>query len=286
MILLYKRGDFHLHTTASDGRLSPSELVKMAGRRGMDIIAITDHDTVSGIDEALDAGRKIKLKVIPGIELSTLCYGKSVHILGYFKAISNISPEFKNFLQEMSEYRKKRAKKIVDNLYKFFNIKLDYQSILENAHNIVTRPHIAQAIIDSGYNYSFKDIFTNFIGDSCPAYVPTKKLSTEDGVKLLKSLNSVVVLAHPVLIKDVNMETLLKLPFDGIEAIYSMNAPKDTEKFIKYAEKYNKIITAGSDFHGLPRKDRDDPEHSHSIGEVYLEEKDIEIFLNKLNTLN
>lgn len=284
-MLLYKKGDFHLHTTASDGRLSPGEVVEMAGRKGMDIIAITDHDTVSGMDEALDMGKKIKLKIIPGIELSTLYEGENIHVLGYFKEASNISPKFKIFLTEMSVYRKERAKKIVDNLYKFFNIKLDYEKILENAQNVITRPHIAQAIIDSGYNYSFKYIFTNFIGDSCAAFVPTKKLTTQEGIKLLKSLDSMVVLAHPVLIKGVNVETLLQLPFDGIEAIYSMNGAHDTDRFIKYARKYNKIITAGSDFHGLPRKGRDDSSHSHSIGEVYLDEDGIKIFLNKLQNL-
>jgi predicted metal-dependent phosphoesterase TrpH len=286
VIFLYKKGDFHLHTTASDGRLSPGELVDMASKEGMDIIAVTDHDTVSGIDEALEAGKKAKLKIIPGIELSTLYQGNSVHVLGYFEEIHNISSEFKNFLEKMSEYRKKRAEKIVDNLYKFFNIKLDYEKIIQDAHNIVTRPHIAQAIIDAGYNYTFKYIFTNFIGDSCPAFVPNKKLSTQEGIELLKSLNALVVLAHPVLIKNVNVEELLHLPFDGIEAIYSMNTSKDTDRFIKYAEKYNKIITAGSDFHGLPRKNRDDPEHSHSIGEVYLDEEKINIFLNKLKDLS
>ncbi len=282
---LYKKGDFHLHTTASDGRLSPEKLVEMASQNSMDIIAITDHDTVSGVNEALDAGKKAKIKIIPGIELSTLYQNKSVHVLGYFKSISDISSEFKNFLKEMSIYREKRAKKIVDNLYKFFNIKLDYENILKNAHNIVTRPHIAQEIINAGYNYSFNYIFTNFIGDDCPAFVPNKKLTTEEGIKLLKSLNSLVVLAHPVLIKGVNMDDLLKLPFDGIEAIYSMNSPSDTKLFTRYAKKYNKIITAGSDFHGMPRKGRDDPEHSHVIGEVYLDAKGIEIFLNKLNSI-
>lgn len=108
---LYKKGDFHLHTTASDGRLSPEKLVEMASQNSMDIIAITDHDTVSGVNEALDAGKKAKIKIIPGIELSTLYQNKSVHVLGYFKSISDISSEFKNFLKEMSIYREKRAKK-------------------------------------------------------------------------------------------------------------------------------------------------------------------------------
>jgi len=282
VILLYKKGDFHLHTTASDGNLFPSKLVCMAKQEGVDIISITDHDTLSGIDEALKEGKKIGIKVIPGIELSTLYESKSIHILGYFKDISHISPKFKNFLKEMNLYRINRAKKIVNNLYKFFNIKLNFESIVKTANGIVARPHIAKAIINAGYDYSFDYIFSNFIGDSSPAYVPNKKLSTIEGIKMLTSLNAMVVLAHPILIKDVNIEDLLKLPFHGIEAIYPVNRACDTEKFIKYAKKYNKIITAGSDFHSMDKKSL---KHAHTIGEVYLDENKITDFLNKLKNL-
>lgn len=279
---MYKRGDFHLHTTASDGNLSPSKLVYTAKQEGVDIIAITDHDTLSGIDEALNEGGKIDIKVIPGIELSTLYKNKNVHILGYFKDISHISLKFKNFLKEINIYRIKRAKKIVNNLYKFFNIKLDFENILKMSNGIIARPHIAKAIISAGYNYSFDYIFSNFIGDSSPAYVPNKKLSTIEGIKILTSLNAMVVLAHPVLVKDINIEDLIKLPFHGIEAIYPMNRTCDTEKFIKYAKKYNKIITAGSDFHSADKKNL---KHAHTIGEVYLKENQIIDFLNKLKSL-
>lgn len=285
MILLYKKGDFHLHTTASDGMLSPAEIVHGSKRLGLDIVAITDHDTISGIDSALYEGDKINLKVIPGLELSTLYQNKSVHILGYFKDITCISSEFKKFLKEMNTYRVERAKKIVDNLHKFFNINLSYENILKNAHGIIARPHIAQAIINEGYNYSFEYIFKNFIGESCLAYVPNKKLSTLEGIKMLQSLNALTVLAHPVLVKDVDIEGLIQLPFHGIEAIYSNNTKEDTHKFIEYAKKYNKIITAGSDFHGITAEKEKTSKHSHNIGQVFLDGDRIDIFLNKLNSL-
>lgn len=285
MISLYKKGDFHLHTTASDGKLSPEEIVTNSKKAGLDIIAITDHDTISGIDSALCQGEKVNIKVIPGIELSTLYNNKSVHILGYFKNTSFISLKFKNFLKEMRSYRAYRAKKIVDNLNKFFNINIPYEKVVKNAHGIITRPHIAQAIIDERYNYSFQDIFKNFIGESCAAYVPNKKLSTLDGIKMLQSLNALVILAHPVLIKEVNIEELIELPFHGIEAIYANNTKEDTNKFIKYAKKYNKIITAGSDFHGKTSQKYKDLKHSNTIGEVFLDEDGINIFLDKLNSV-
>lgn len=285
MILLYKKGDFHLHTTASDGKLSPAEIVTNSKKAGLDIIAITDHDTISGINSALYQGEKINMKVIPGLELSTLYNNKSVHILGYFKDPSFISLKFKNFLKEMDSYRVERGKKIVHNLNKFFNINISYENIVKNAHGIITRPHIAQAIIDEGYNYSFQDIFKNFIGESCAAYVPNKKLSTLEGIKILQSLNALVVLAHPVLIKDIDIEELIRLPFHGIEAIYANNSAEDTNRFIEYAKKYNKIITAGSDFHGSTSQKDKSSKHSHAIGEVFLDEDGINIFLDKLNSI-
>lgn len=276
---MYKKGDFHLHTKNSDGKLSPEELVNLAKKEGVDIIAVTDHDTIAGIEDAVKEGDRIGVKVIPGLELSTLYNGKNVHVLGYFKDISLISESFKAFLKEMTEYRVYRARKIVENLYDMFNLKLSYEKILEDTHGIVARPHIAKAIIEAGYDYSWDYIFEKFIGEDSPAYIPNKKLSTEDGIKLLQSANALIVLAHPVLIKSINLEELFKLPFHGIEAVYSMNSKEDTDRLLQYANNHNKIITAGSDFHGISNNDL---KHASTIGEVFLDEKGIEKFLNKL----
>lgn len=280
MILLYKKGDFHLHTKSSDGKLSPKELVNLAKKEGVDIIAVTDHDTISGLDEAIIEGETIGVKVISGIELSTLYENKSVHILGYFKSREQIDSNFKNYLKELNEYRIYRGEKIIKNLDSLFSIKLDYKSILEKAHGIIARPHIAKAIVDAGYDYSWDYIFENLIGDNSPAYVPNKKLTAEDGIKLLQSVGALTILAHPIFIQNIELDELLQFPFHGIEAIYPANTTEDTEKFIAYAKKYNKIISAGSDFHGITK---DDSKHASTVGEVFLDEKNIEIFLHKLN---
>lgn len=276
---MYKKGDFHLHTTASDGKFSPKELVNMALKENIDIMSLTDHDTISGVLEAVVEGKKLGIKVIPGLELSTLYYKENIHILGYFNDITQIDCKLKDYLKDMNEYRTYRGKKIVENLDKFFNIKLNYQKILDHAEGIIARPHIAKAIIAAGYNYKWDYIFKNFIGENSPAYVPNKKLSTEEGIKILKEHNALVVLAHPILIKNVDVAELLNMPFDGIEAIYSMNEPNDTKNFKALAKKHNKIITAGSDFHGMTKEDS---KHALKIGQVFLEEKDIKIFLEKL----
>lgn len=279
---MYTKGDFHLHTKASDGKLSPKELVNLAKKEGVDIIAVTDHDTLGGIDEAIIEGKNIGIKVIPGIELSTLYENKNVHVLGYFKSIEQINSSFKDYLEEMNKYRAYRGKKIVENLHSMFDINLDYKIILEDAHGIVARPHIARAIVNAGYNYTWDYIFENLISENSPAYVPNKKLSTEDGIKLLKSIGALTVLAHPIFIKDIDINQLLQLPFDGIEAIYSSNGLEDTERFKTYAKEYNKIISAGSDFHGITKNDS---KHAATVGEVFLAEKEIKIFLDKLNEI-
>lgn len=279
---MYRKGDFHLHTKVSDGKLSPKELVKLAQKEGTDIIAVTDHDTIGGLDEAIVEGENIGVKVIPGIELSTLYEDKSVHILGYFKNIEQIDFNFKKYLKELNEYRIYRGEKIIKNLDSLYNIKLDYKSILEKAQGIIARPHIAKAIVDAGYDYSWSYIFENLIGDNSPAYVPNKKLATEDGIKLLQSVGALTILAHPVFARSINLDKLLEFPFHGIEAIYPANTAEETEKFIAYAKKYNKIISAGSDFHGITK---DDSKHASTVGEVFLDEKGIEIFLNKLNEI-
>ncbi|MCH5138408.1 PHP domain-containing protein [Clostridiaceae bacterium UIB06] len=279
---MYTKGDFHLHTKASDGKLSSEELVNLAKKEGIDIIAVTDHDTTGGIDKAIITGQNIGVKVIPGIELSTLYENKNVHILGYFKDREQIDSNFKSYLKELNDYRIYRGEKIIKNLDSLYNIKLDYKSILEKTHGIIARPHIAKAIVDAGYDYSWNYIFENLIGDNSPAYVPNKKLATEDGLKLFQSVGALTILAHPVFIQTIELDKLLQLPFHGIEAIYPANTAEDTEKFIAYAIKYNKVISAGSDFHGITK---DDSKHAATVGEVFLDEKGIDAFLHKLNEI-
>ncbi|KHD34571.1 hydrolase [Clostridium acetobutylicum] len=274
---MYLKGDFHIHTNASDGKYTPEKVLELAKTAGINILAITDHDTTSSVKKAITVGNELGIKVLPGIELSTLKNGESIHILGYFRDNSYENKDFQNFLTEMQNYRVWRAKKIVENLDTYFNIKLDYASILKEASNVIARPHIARAILAKGYNYTYEYIFNNILNKESPAYIPNKKVSVEEGIKLLKAANAVVVLAHPVLIKKTPIEDFLKLDFDGIEAIYPMNSESDTERFLSLAKIYNKLVTAGSDFH---TDDSSDTKHGR-IGEIYLDENNIDILLSK-----
>lgn len=278
---MYLKGDFHTHTNASDGKFSVHDLLSLAKASGVDIMSITDHDTTDNLNAAIEEGKKIGIKIIPGIELSTLHNGESIHVLGYFKDSSYMKSDLQDFLKEMKDYRVWRAKKIVSSLSKYFNINLDYDNVMKNANGVIARPHIARAIISAGYNYTYDYIFDNIINKESPAYVPNKKVTVAEGIKILKRANAVVILAHPVLIKKTSIEEMLKFDFDGIEAIYPLNSENDTKHFISLAKENNKLITAGSDFH---TDETSDTKHG-KLGNIYLDSENIDRLLEKLEGL-
>jgi predicted metal-dependent phosphoesterase TrpH len=274
---MYLKGDFHMHTTASDGKLSPEILIQRAVNSGLDIIAVTDHDTIDAIDKCISEGEKNNIKVIPGVELTTVHNGESIHLLGYFIGDSYKNPEVKEFLCSIKNHRETRAKKIIKNLDTHFNIKIEYEDVLKKAKGIVARPHIAQAIIDSGYAKDFNYIFTHILSEDSPAFVPNKKITVQEGIDFLKSYNALVVLAHPVLIKDTPIDEMVQFNFDGMEAIYPLNSEEDTKLYVNIARNNNKFITCGSDFHGI----ENDPKHGN-IGSLPLEGELLKEFLSKL----
>ena len=269
--------DLHTHSTASDGTSSPAEVVKRAKAANVKYLALTDHDTVSGIEEALDAAKGLEITFIPGIELSTYFNKESVHVLGFFKGHGYKDTELIDFLNSIKRKRIERAEKIVENLAKFHDIHITLESIMKNGKDTIARPHIAKAIIDAGYNYDKEYIFEHFIGNDCPAYIPSVQIDTKEGVKLLKKHGAVVVLAHPVLLKKSSFQDVLALGFDGLEGIYPMNSEEDTEKFLSYAKEHNLIPSCGSDSHG----GEDDLKHG-SLGSMEMDEEWLTKFLTKL----
>ena len=269
--------DLHTHSTASDGTSSPAEVVKRAKAANVKYLALTDHDTVSGIEEALDAAKGLEITFIPGIELSTYFNKESVHVLGFFKGDGYKDTELIDFLNSIKRKRIERAEKIVENLAKFHDIHITLESIMKNGKDTIARPHIAKAIIDAGYNYDKEYIFKHFIGNDCPAYIPSVQIDTKEGVKLLKKHGAVVVLAHPVLLKKSSFQDVLALGFDGLEGIYPMNSEEDTKKFLSYAKEHNLITSCGSDSHG----GEDDLKHG-SLGSMEMDEEWLTKFLTKL----
>lgn len=214
--------DLHVHTSASDGILSPKDIVKRAKMNGVKFLSITDHDTLAGLDEAIAEGINQRIKVIPGIELSTQHNNESVHILGFFKGNSFKDSKFTYEINKIKNHRIIRAKKIIEKLKDEFNICIKFNDILKYSKDSIARPHIARAIINAGYDYSQDYIFDNLIGKGCKAYVPTLKLSTQDGINLLKKYNALTFLAHPKLISHSSLEDFLDMNFDGIEAAFEI----------------------------------------------------------------
>lgn len=267
--------DFHTHSTASDGSFSPSEVVKKSFDKGVKYLALTDHDTLTGIDEAKTMAESLGMTFIPGIELSTSHNKETVHLLGFFKGDDYKNTELNNFLQELKDKRIRRAEQIVARLKKFNNIEIKVEDVLRNGKDTIARPHIAKTIIEAGYPYDYDYIFKKFIGDDCPAYIPANKMSTEEGIALLRKYNAKVFLAHPVLLKKISANDILPLGIDGLEAVYALNTPEEEKKFRKLANKNNLLISCGSDSHGM----EEDSGHG-SLGSMSLDKESLEKFIN------
>ena len=271
--------DFHIHTSCSDGILSPTEVIRRAQANSVEYLAITDHDTLSGISTAIDEAKNCNIKIIPGIELSTQHNDESVHVLGFFKDDNYKNKNLIKELEVVKNQRVIRAKKIIEKLKDNFNIHIDFEKILESSKDTIARPHIARAIIDAGYDFDFEYIFNNFIGKNCKAYVPTLKLTTIDGINILKRYNCVTILAHPKLISNTNIDEFLNMNLDGIEAIYHQNTPEETLYFLDFANKNNLLVTSGSDFHGNVSTDT----RHGDIGSMKLPQPYLQKFLKALN---
>ncbi|MBN2604592.1 MAG: PHP domain-containing protein [Bacilli bacterium] len=271
------KADLHMHTTLSDGRLSPKEVIQRAKAKGVDIIAITDHDICGSVEENTAYAKSIGIQLIPALELSTLYDNKPVHILGYFRDESYQNPEIVEYYKTIKLGRENRAKKFIQNLDEMFQIKITYDEVHAFSNGIIARPHIAKAIVKNYPEYTFNQVFESFIGNHSKAYVSSCEIAVQEGIDLLRRQNCLVVLAHPVLLKESIKDSVLQFPFDGIEAIYFRNKEEDEKAFIQMALDKHWIYTAGSDYHGI----ENDASHG-DIGDRVLEGKPLIQFLQKL----
>ncbi|MDS0525741.1 PHP domain-containing protein [Clostridium sp. SHJSY1] len=271
--------DFHNHTTFSDGILSPRQMVNRAFKNGVKFLAITDHDTIGGLKEATNEALNLGITLIPGIELSTTHNHESIHLLGFFRGERYKDNNFIDILNNMQNHRIIRAKKMVEKLKEKFNIEISFENVLHRGKEVVARPHIADEIISAGYPYDKDYIFDNFIGKDCPAFVPTTKMSTEEGVKLLKKYNAMVFLAHPILIKNSPLTDFLNIGLDGIEAIYFQNSEEDEKKLLNFADENELLVSAGSDCHG----DIENDKRHGDIGSMHVPNELLRKFLSSYN---
>ncbi len=238
--------ELHCHTTYSDGTLTPTELVNAAIAKRVQALAITDHDTMSGWDEAFAAASD-RLEIIPGLELSTVCNDRSLHILGFYPDRDLLSAP----LNERLEGRKRRSQKIVEKL-----ADLGYPVELPELGEGMApgRPHIASAMVRAGYVGSSREAFDRFLGDDKPAYVHYEKFDSEEGIALLRSCKAVPVWAHPCLFRGGYVEQILPqlvgAGLMGIEVFHPSHTLRQVARLEGLCEEYQLLMTGGSDYHG------------------------------------
>ncbi len=253
--------DLHTHTAKSDGSYTPTELVDYAIEKDLAAIAITDHDTTEGLDEALSHAASLKEKglpsveVVPGIEFSTKYEKKDVHIVGLF--IAHDSPVFREALDAFVNSRVNRNIKMCANLQKA-DIDITYEKLQKQYPDaVITRAHYASYLLEKGYVKTRQEAFFQYLGDHTEYFVPREKVTPAQAVKLILKAGGVPVLAHPPLyhMESDKLDTLtasLKAEgLMGIESFYSTYNGEDTRDMLKLADKYNLLLSGGSDFHGV-----------------------------------
>lgn len=244
--------DLHLHTNASDGLLSPGEVVNHAVHLGLAAIAITDHDTVDGFIMASKLVGDDDLEVLPGVELSCYHKGADVHILGYLIDYEN--PEFMRKIGAFRQERYERGEAMVAKLNDL-GINLSMETVKSIAGNsAVGRPHVADALVREEFVQTYDEAFARYLGYHAPAYVPKPVLTPEQGIDLLHLVRGVAVIAHPGTLKhDEFIPDLIEMGLDGIEAYHALHDKSAVMRYKNMAKKYGVIFTGGSDCHG-PRK--------------------------------
>ena len=244
--------DLHLHTLASDGRLTPTELVQMVAKNGLKTISITDHDSTEGLAEAYEAVKEFPdLRIIPGIEMSADIPGDEVHVLGYFLDYHN--EEFQATLSEFRRGRVDRAKVMVEKLQDLGK-PVDWERVQDFAGDgTVGRPHIALAMVEAGYFKEPKEAFDEYLGNNGLAYFDRPKLAPAAGVEMIKKGGGVPVLAHPTFMNDMEagISNLKKVGLVGMEVYYAQYDDDTVRHLARLAKEYDLIPCGGSDYHGL-----------------------------------
>lgn len=240
--------DLHLHTLCSDGEFPPGEVVRQAADKGLHTIAITDHDTVAGIPEALERARTISLRVIPAVEISCELAEGEVHLLGYFVDWSPDAP-LAQMLARFRASRTERAHAMLEKLRRLgMLVTWDEVQAFAGGES-VGRPHVARALVARGYVQSVAEAFERYLFRGGPAYVPRFKLAPEEAIALIHRAGGIAILAHPLDILDV-VGWLAEEGLDGLEAYYPGYEPEVSAQIAAIAARHGLAVAGGSDYHG------------------------------------
>lgn len=252
--------DLHIHSTASDGTDTPAQIAAKAAEIGLSAIALTDHDTLSGLEECEAEARAHGIEFIRGCEISTTAGEYRFHMLGLWLPKDCVALE--NELEKLRTGRSQRNEKIIELLNKA-GIKISMENVLQKAGGeSVGRPHIAAAMLEKGYIKNEREAFKEWLGRGCKAYVPKPVMEAEQAVMFLTAIGATPVLAHPLLEPapplawlDAFIARLAQLGLSGLEAYHSEHSQAKTATVLELARKYNLAVSGGSDYHGANKKD-------------------------------
>lgn len=241
--------DLHSHTTASDGALSPRELVRLAARQGVRVLAVTDHDSVSGLPEAIDEAARHAIEIVPGLEINCDVEGAEVHVLGY--CMDWQEPWFERFLAEQRAERIARVHRIVERLTELA-LPLTAEEVFAICkEGSPGRPHVALAMVRRGYVKSVREAFDRYLRSGGPANVPRRRLTPVEAVAVIRRAHGVPVFAHPGLAnRDEMIPELVQAGLAGLETFYPEHSAGQVEAYRRLCRQYDLVATGGSDFHG------------------------------------
>ena len=244
-----KKADLHIHSTHSDGTLSPEEIVRLAMEMGLAAVGITDHDNVAGVKEAMTFEEKYAVEVISGVELSAIEDSSDIHMLGYLIDVESVC--LKEHLNLFRDARKVRAERMVAKLNSL-GLGLSIEAVLAKAGPAaVGRPHVAEALVDEGFISSYEEAFRKYIGFGGPAYEAKYEISPARAIELVHDAGGLAVIAHPgVHLKEETIRKILDAGVDGIETVHPKHSPETTLRFRTLANAHGLLETGGSDYHG------------------------------------
>lgn len=264
--------DLHMHSTYSDGTLTPRQLVERAKELELQAIALTDHDTFDGVEQAKQAGAELGVKVLSGVEISVEYASKTVHMLAY--CFDSGADRLRQGLEKLVAGRTERNLKIVQKLNEL-GLPVSYEEILAVAGGkVVGRPHIANVLLKHGYVASWDEAFGKYLARGAAAYVERLRFSPVDSVAMICQAGGLAVLAHPKFValkpgetlEDV-VRALVDAGLKGIECYYSFHTPEETAAYLELARRYNLLVTGGTDFHGA---NKPDIEMGRGLGELHI----------------
>lgn len=239
-----------MHSDRSDGRAPPADVVATAKQKGLEVIALTDHDTIAGLAEAAAVAERLGMVLVPGIEFSCYDESGSTHLLGYFidPSLSGLA----EYLEELRDKRVSRAAAIVDKLNRL-GVGVTFEAVIEQAspEGLIARPHVARALVDGGWVNSYVEAFNRFLAAGQPAYVPTWRMTPKDGIRWIHGAKGLAVLAHGGKThNDTTIHQLVRDGLDGLEILHPEHGTSEIERLRRMAAEHGLLETGGSDWHG------------------------------------